>query len=117
LREEKQKFHAIAAQADMFNSTPLIPFDPCPYAFKYSYVTDDGEREGTCQDWETDAAFYNWSQHYGEQAALKHMQQVFGEDYPKKGMVLAMGTHSQYPDTWLINGIIRLDDVKQMSLL
>lgn len=61
LKEEKQKFQAIAAQADMFNSTPLIPFDPCPYAFKYSYTTDDGEREGTCQDWETDAAFYNWS--------------------------------------------------------
>ena len=74
--------------------------------------------EGTCQDWETDAAFYNWSHHYGEQAALNHMQQVFGEDYPKKGMVLAMGTHSQYPDNpWLINGIIRLDEVKQMSLL
>ena len=40
---------------------------------------------------------YNWSRHYGEQAALENMQRVFGEDYPKKGMVLAMGTHSQYP--------------------
>ncbi len=116
LKEEKEKFQALAAQADMFNSTPLIPYEPCPYVFKYSYVTDDGEREGTCQDWETDAAFYNWSHHYGEQAALKHMQQVFGVDYPAKGMVFAMGTHSQYPDTWLINGIIRLDEVKQMSL-
>jgi len=27
-----------------------------------------------------------------------------------------MGTHSQYPDTWLINGVIRLDDVKQATL-
>jgi len=32
-------------------------------------------------------------------------------------MVLAMGTHSLYPDVWLINGIIRLDEVTQMSLL
>lgn len=117
LKDEEEKFKAIAAQADMFNSTPLIPFEPCPYKFRYSYVTDDGEREGTCQDWETDATFYNWSRHYGEQTALKHMQQVFGEDYPAKGMVLAMGTHSLYPDTWLINGIIRLDEIKQMSLL
>ena len=45
------------------------------------------------------------------------MQRVFGNDYPKKGMVLAMGTYSLYPDVWLINGIIRLDDVTQMSLL
>jgi hypothetical protein len=63
-----------------------------PTFSSHGYATDDGEREGTCQDWETDAAFYNWSRHYGEPAALKNMQQVFGEDYPKKGMVLAMGT-------------------------
>jgi hypothetical protein len=44
------------------------------------------------------------------------MQYVFGEEYPTKGMLLAMGTHSQYPDTWLINGVVRLDDVDQPSL-
>jgi hypothetical protein len=116
LKEEKQKFEALAAQTDLFNSSPLIPYDPCPYNFKYSYRTDDGEREGTCQDWETDATFYNWSRHYGEQKALEFIQRVFGEEYPKKGMVFAMGTHSLYPDTWLINGIIRLDEIRQMSL-
>ena len=115
LVEEKRKFAESAAQADMFNSSPLIPYDPCPYVFKYSYVTDDGERMGTCQDWETDATFYNWSRHYGEQKALENMQRVFGEEYPSKGMVFAMGTHSLYPDTWLINGIIRLDEIRQMS--
>ena len=116
LNEEKQKFQAFAAQADLFNATPLIPYDPCPYVFKYSYVTDDGEREGTCQDWETDATFYNWSRHYGERTALENMRRVFGEEYPKKGMAFAMGTHSLYPDTWLINGIIRLDEITQMGL-
>lgn len=114
--EEKQRFAAFAAQADLFNSSPLIPYEPCPYVFKYNYVTDDGEREGTCQDWETDATFYNWSRHYGEQKALENMRRVFGEDYPSKGMVFAMGTHSLYPETWLINGIIRLDEIRQMSL-
>jgi hypothetical protein len=114
--EEKKKFAEFAAQADLFNSSPLIPYEPCPYVFKYSYVTDDGERTGTCQDWETDATFYNWSRHYGEQKALENMQRVFGEEYPNKGMVFAMGTHSLYPDTWLINGIIRLDEIRQMSL-
>ena len=40
----------------------------------------------------------------------------FGEEYPKKGMLLAMGTHSLYPDTWLINGVIRHDNIKQIPL-
>jgi hypothetical protein len=39
------------------------------------------------------------------------MKRVFGEEYPRKGMLLAMGTHSLYPETWLINGVIRLDPV------
>jgi hypothetical protein len=116
LREEREKFKRIASQTDLFHTTQIIPYEPCPFLFKYSYVIDDGEREGTCQDWETDATFYIWSRHYGEAAALKNMQRVFGEEYPKKGMVFAMGTHSLYPDTWLINGIIRLDEVTQMSM-
>jgi hypothetical protein len=32
-------------------------------------------------------------------------------------MLLAMGTHPQYPDTWLINGVIRLDAIEQLTLL
>jgi hypothetical protein len=31
-------------------------------------------------------------------------------------MCFAMGTHSRYPETWLVNGIIRLDEITQMSL-
>jgi hypothetical protein len=116
LKEEKEKFRALAAQSDLFNSSPLIPIDPCPFRFKYSYTTDDGDREGTCQDWETDATFYKLSRRYGEQKALEYMQRTFGEEYPKKGMALAMGMHSLYPDAWLINGVIRLDEIKQMDL-
>jgi len=44
------------------------------------------------------------------------MRRMFGEEYPSKGMVLAMETHSIYPETWLINGIIRMDEIRQMSL-
>lgn len=116
LAEEREKFKNIASQADLFHTVQIIPYEPCPYLFKYSYVTDDGERTGTCQDWETDATFFNWSRHYGEAKALENMQRVFGQEYPQKGMVFAMGTHSLYPDTWLINGIIRLDEITQMSL-
>jgi hypothetical protein len=116
LRKEAEAFKSFAAQADLFNAKQLIPIEPCPFAFKYQYETDDGKREGTCQDWETDATFFKWRSLYGEDSALKRMHKAFGEDYPEKGMVFAMGTHSLYPDKWLINGVIRLDEIKQTSL-
>lgn len=117
IAEETAKFQAMRNQADLFNAKPLIPHRPAPYKFKYRYKTDDGLREGTCQDWETEATFYNWSKLYGEEETLDRMCRVFGEEFPEKGMLLAMGTHSLHPDTWPINGVIRLDEIQQLSLL
>jgi hypothetical protein len=79
-------------------------------------MTDDGAREGTYQDWEIDATFSKWCRLYGPDETIAKMIQVFGADYPSKGMLLAMGTHSLYPETWLINGVIRLDDSSQFSM-
>jgi len=39
-----------------------------PLCFQDSYATDDGERQGTCQDWETERHLLQLSRHYGEQA-------------------------------------------------
>ena len=114
--KEAKEFENLRNQSDLFNSAPIIPYEPYPFEFKYCYKTDDGEREGTCQDWEIEATFYKWSKRYGETYALREMQRVFGEEYPAKGMLLAMGTHSRYPETWLINGVIRLDEITQLSL-
>ncbi|HVP83385.1 MAG TPA: hypothetical protein VMS78_01570 [Rhizomicrobium sp.] len=117
ISSERLRFVSFRSQRDLFNSEAIIPYQPCAYRFKYRYKTADGLREGTCQDWEIEATFYNWTKYFGsEDAALNRMREVFGEEYPAKGMLLAMGTHSQYPDTWLINGVVRLDDVTQPSL-
>jgi hypothetical protein len=116
LAEEAQRFETIRAQADHF-AQQVTPYQPCPYHFRYRYRIDDGLREGTCQDWEIEATFFNWAKLYGEARALADMTRVFGEEYPTRGMLLAMGTHSLYPDTWLINGVIRMDVVRQTSLL
>ena len=51
-----------------------------------------------------------------EQRALADVGRVFGKKYPAKGMLLAMGTHSLHQDTWLINGVVRQDDIDQPSL-
>jgi len=116
LEVELQQFATARAQADLFVES-ILPYKPCPYKFRYQYETDDGERKGTCQDWEIEATFYKWAKLYGEEDALKRVSAVFGEEMPKKGVLFAMGTHSRWPDKWLINGIIRLDDIEQKSLL
>jgi len=116
IQKETAKFDALRAQPDLFNTKPIIPYKPCPYRFKYRYRSDDGEREGACQDWEIEATYYRWAREYGRDHALSEVKRVFGEEYPLKGMLLAMGTHSRYPDTWLINGVARLDNVKQPGL-
>ena len=112
---EVRRFEALRAQADLF-AKQLTPYQPCPYNFKYRYRTDDGERLGTCQDWEIEATYFNWSRQYGDSKAVTEMVRIFGSEYPRRGMLLAMGTHSLYPDTWLINGVIRLDAIDQISM-
>ena len=97
--------------AGLFGATnkAFVPRKVAPHSFKYKYETKDGKREGTCQDWELEATFLKWRQKYGEQDTLAKMKHTFGEEYPKSGFVLAMGTHKAYPRQWLINGVIRLD--------
>lgn len=116
LAAERLRFDALRRQPDLFNSKYLFPYEACPYRFKYKYKTDDGVREGTCQDWETEATFYHWRKRYGDHQAISKMNSVFGNEYPNKGMLLAMGTHSMYPNTWLINGVIRLNEIRQLTL-
>ena len=113
--EESRRFKAIRAQTDLF-AKQVTPYKPCPYRFKYRYLIVEGIREGTCQDWELEATFFNRSKQYGVTKTLDEIQRIFGEEYPRRGMLLAMGTHSRYPDTWLINGVVRLDTNRQMTL-
>ena len=115
LAEQAKKHADLRLQKDLFNTKPVLPYAPCPYRFKYRYRSEDGDREGTCQDWELEATHYRWTKQYGEEAALAKIRQTFGEEYPEKGMLLAMGTHSRYPDIWLINGVIRLDEIGQRA--
>ena len=113
---EQSQIDQFHSQVDMFIPRPSVPQKACPYSFKYRYATDDGERDGTCQDWETEATFFKWRNLYGEQQALDRMQHQFGEVLPKRGLYFAMGTHSRWQDTWLINGLIQLSETSQTSL-
>lgn len=119
LAERESVLKQLRAQGDMFApSTGLLPARTCPYSFHYRYRDDDGEHVGTCQDWETEQTFFvRLRDRVSEQAALDWMIHKFGEEYPRKGMALAMGTHRYRPDQWLINGVIRLDPEPQLNMI
>lgn len=116
IAEEQNRIDRFHSQTDLFIPHPAVPQRACPYDFIYKYTTADGDREGRCQDWETAATFFHWSNEYGERDAVKRIEKVFGEDLPARGLYFAMGTHSRWPDTWLINGLIQLRDTAQASL-
>lgn len=116
LAKQQREIDIFHAQDDMFIPRPSIPVKACPYEFKYRYRTEDGSREGTCQDWETEATFFNWRNLYGEEEAIEKMKEQFGNILPKRGLYFAMGTHSLYPETWLINGLIQFTPPAQDTL-
>src|SRR5262249_30461432 len=113
----EREAYRTASQQISFLDKELAALMPCPYEFKFSYHTeDDVKHEATCDDWETTAMFYSFQRRYGTDRALAEMAQVFNNIYPAKGMVFAMGTHSRYPDVWLLVGVLRLDKLYQYAL-
>lgn len=115
--ERLAAYQRLAAQPDIFGTKPLKPLPPAPYEFFYKYRDDDGTHECRCHDWEVEQTFINWERKYGEQKTLDLMQERYGSEYPNGGMALAMGTHSAYPDVWMIIGVIRMRPTTQPSLL
>ena len=116
-RREIRNREALKAQSDLFVRQNIIPGNACPYSFHYRYRDEDGDHDGTCQDWETEATFHRRKFEYGEEQAIAWMINMFGEVYPAKGMALAMGTHRYRADQWLINGVVRLSEETQPMLL
>lgn len=121
--EELQRKQTILArlrgQNDLFAvPTAILPTRSCPYSFHYRYRDEDGDHQGTCQDWETEHTFFRrLRDQASEQVALDWMVEKFGQEYPRKGMALAMGTHRYRADQWLINGVIRVNPDPQLALI
>lgn len=40
----------------------------------------------------------------------------FNDEYPRKGMAFAVGTMAARPQTWMLLGVIRLDELTQAEL-
>ena len=110
-------YEEINASPSLFGTTSIVPREPAPFEFSYKYEDGDGPHNQRCHDWEIEQTYLKWSSLYGEQKALSEMMRVFGDEYPKKGMLLAMGTHGQRNWQWMIIGVVRMDKIVQPSLL
>jgi hypothetical protein len=112
----RRGYDSINASPDLFGTTDIVPREPAAYQFSYRFKSADGEHDMACHDWETEQTFLSWRAGYGEERALRDMNGTFGEQYPSKGMVFAMGTHGQRNWQWMIIGVIKLNNITQPNL-
>lgn len=108
IQAERKEFQAVARQMSFFDAE-LAAIEPSPYEFRISFRDDDGWHHHSCGDWETTATFWKLRQRYEDEGALRHLDKMYNEVYPDKGMVLALGNMAKRPRTWLLLGIIRVD--------
>jgi hypothetical protein len=116
VQEEKLRYEAAARQSS-FLDRDLAALEPTPYEFRLSFTDENGRHHHSCFDWETTAAYWKLSKQYGEQRALGHLNQMYNEVYPEKGMVLALGTMARRPRQWLLLGVIRLGEPAEPRLI
>lgn len=95
----------------------LAKMEPCPYDLRMRFVDGTGSHDMQCGDWETAATFFNWKQSYGEEGALSRLKEKYEGEYRNNGVSFAFGTMAKRPKTWLLLGIIRLDESRQAKLL
>jgi len=119
IEDERRKHAALANQWSLFDQSAK-PLTPCPYKFSFQWRSRLGtSHQHTCDDWETSTAFANRLRSLGsESSALTSLKTTYEEDYLSKGIAFALGTHSRWERTWLLVGILRLDerDTDQIEL-
>ena len=117
LERVRKGYDDIQRSPDLFGTTDIVPREPSPFEFYYQYSDAEGGHDKRCHDWETERTFLKWRDDYGEEIALREMHRIFGEEYPQRGMALALGTHGQRNWQWMIIGVLRLDESDQASFL
>jgi hypothetical protein len=115
LDEEREAYREAAQQGSIFDKE-LAELEPSPYDFRFRFEDDGGKHDYQNGDWETHVMFFKWRQLYGETETLKKMSDVFNDDYPRKGMLFALGNQAKRPQTWQLLGVIRYDEPGQDDL-
>ncbi|CAJ0878526.1 hypothetical protein AMST5_02977 [freshwater sediment metagenome] len=116
LVEEREVYRFAARQTDLFDDEELAELEPTPYSFSFKFEDESGRHHYHNGDWEAHAMFWRKSQEASVTEALRWMDSVFNETYPKKGMAFALGNMAKRPQTWQLLGVIRLNDAVQGEL-
>ena len=114
--EDEKESYRFAAQQESFFDQKLADLEPSPYEFRFSFEDESGTHNYQDGDWETHAMFFRERNRTSEQGALRWMNEIFNERYPKKGMAFAIGNMAKRPQTWQLLGVIRLDETIQSEL-
>lgn len=120
--DERRKHKVLADQLSMIDQTAR-PLEPCPYEFSVKCKDSRGRsRSHISDDWESVGAFFRFRKEYGEETALKILQDKYEKEYFSAGLAFAFSTHSRRNVTyggsnqWLLVGLIRLDETRQDDL-
>jgi hypothetical protein len=86
IEEEREAYRLAARQTSMLDQD-LAELDPTPYEFRFRFEDGAG-----CHDYENgDAMFWHACHRSGANEALRWVDRVFNEDYPRRGMAFAIG--------------------------
>jgi hypothetical protein len=116
IAKEREHFAAVERQTS-FLDADLKALEPTPYDFRFRFEDGGRRRQFMCGDWEVHTTFRRRRDEFGgDEAALKWMDEKFNHEYPRKGMAFAVGNVAARPQTWMLLGIIRLDELTQGEL-
>ncbi|MCC5977883.1 MAG: hypothetical protein JJU21_07470 [Salinarimonas sp.] len=116
IAKEREHFAAVERQTS-FLDPELKALEPTPYDFRFRFEDGGRRRHFMCGDWEVHTTFRKRRDESGsEEAALRWMDEKFNDEYPRKGMAFAVGNMAARPQTWMLLGIIRLDEAVQGEL-
>jgi hypothetical protein len=105
IEAEREAYQSAARQQDLFDAE-LAAIEPCPFAFRLKFRDASGWHDHQCEDWETEAAFWNIRRSHGEADSLRHLNQEYNDRRPANGLIVAMGNMAARPQTWLLLGIL-----------
>lgn len=114
IEADREAYRRAARQTSFFDEE-LAALDPSPFEFKFRFDDAAGSHEYQNGDWEAHAMFWRERQRTSEAEALRWMDGIFNDEYPRRGMVFALGNMAKRPQTWQLLGVLRLDEANQTA--
>ncbi len=95
-------------QLDMYRQAPSEELEKIPNKFKYEFRCEEDGCSGhslMCTDWEMLESWRKWKQEYGDGWEAKFRERYEHDMIEEKETYFFVGTHSSYPQEWLIVGL------------